>query len=79
MPVKLTARRVSDDFIAQYSAVGSMTDYGVPRSPRFPVIEDIELVSLEFLGHDMPRDSLPEQIEAVLLELAEGLDWELDE
>lgn len=79
MSVKLTARLVSDDFTATFSAVGSMDDYGVPGSPRFPVVDEVELVSLEFLGHDMPRDNLPEQIEAELLERAEGLDWERDE
>lgn len=79
MSVKLTARLVSDDFIAEFRAVGRMDDYGVPGSPRFLSVDDVELVSLEFLGHDLPHDSLPDAIEAALLELAEGLDWERDE
>lgn len=78
MSVKLTARLVSDDFTATFSAVGSMDDYGVPGSPRFPVIDDVELVSLEFLGHDMPIDNLPDEVEAKIHELAEDLDWERD-
>ena len=74
--MKLRAILISDDFSAIFTARGVREDYGVPGSPSWWQAEDIELASFDFLGREIPITNLPDELEAVLLEQAEGLEWE---
>lgn len=74
--MKRTALLNSDDFSVRFEATGQMDDYGVPGSPRWFQPEEITITYFEFLGIDFPLDTLPDAIEASLLELANDLEWE---
>lgn len=77
--MRLRAILNSDDFSAIFTARGVREDYGVPGSPSWWQPEDIELVSFDFCGREIPLKELPDAIEAALLEQAEDLDWEPQE
>jgi len=61
---------------AHFVAETEATDYGVPGSPTWhEVIDDtIEIHALEILGVDVDPASLPKDLQAIILELAEDFE-----
>lgn len=52
------------------------SDYGVPGSPTFTEIDDIEVQTLEILGHDVSFQELPNTLQASILALADDLEFD---
>ncbi len=73
------ARYDSGDIIAHFVAEGEVTDYGVPGSPRFDVVDEstVEVTSLCILGIDVDMESLPAGLHDAILALADN--WEFVE
>lgn len=63
-----------------FSAVSTSSDYGVPGSPRWHDIDSVSVDEITLLGVKIPYESLPESLQAKILELAfEEVDWENSE
>ena len=54
------------------------SDYGVPGSPVWFEIEDIEIDQLEILGVTVDPKVLPQKLQQELLDLNQGLEWSID-
>lgn len=52
------------------------TDYGVPGSPVWDEIEDIEISSLTILSIPVDPKVLPVALQTAIIELSDDLEWE---
>ena len=79
VPAKLDALRDGDGVLhvgATLSGKAEMNDYGVPGSPRWMEITDIEIECYEINGHEMT----PQQVEKIFgAEARKALDEMADE
>ena len=67
-----------EDFDVTFTANTERSDYGVPGSPVWDEIVDVEIDSVAFLGVDVDPKTLPKQLINNLLEYADELeldDW----
>ena len=71
------AKYDSGDILAYYVADGEVTDYGVPGSPRFDVIDEstVEVTGLCILGVDVDFDDLPDALQDEILSMADNWEW----
>lgn len=71
------ARYDSGDIIAHFIADGEVTDYGVPGSPRFDVVDEstVKVTSLCILGIDVDMAYLPDAPHDAILGLADDWEW----
>ena len=72
-----TATYRGNEMTATFSAELERWDYGVRGSPSFYDVRpgSIKLESLEILGLDIKLESLPENLQAAILELADELEF----
>lgn len=75
--VKPVATYAGEEIYATFSGTPISNDYGVPGSPVWTTIEDIEIDSLEILGISVDIDALPIPLQERILELSDDLEWEL--
>lgn len=51
------------------------TDFGVPGSPVWTDIEDIEIYDLNILGTTVDPNTLPKELHSAILELSDELEF----
>lgn len=59
-----------------FSGTAVRSDYGVPGSPVWEEIDDIEIQSLEILGIEVDPGDLPKSLQTAIIELSDELEWE---
>lgn len=64
-----------DELYVTFTAVGELSDYGVPRSPTWTEWTDIEIESVEILGVMVSPDTLPISIQEAIMLLSEELEF----
>lgn len=58
-----------------FTARAVKADYGVPGSPTWTEIEDIEVEEIEILGVRVKPEALPRELLEKIHELSTELDW----
>lgn len=71
-----TATYNGEEITIQFTARLVREDYGVAGSPSWMEPHDIEIDSVEILGHEIDFSTLPEALRAHFLELADDLEFE---
>lgn len=59
-----------------FSGTAVRSDYGVPGSPVWEEIEDVEIDALEILGVEIDHKILPPNLIQEILNLSDELEWE---
>jgi hypothetical protein len=62
-----------------FTGAMSYTDYGVPRSPVFEVVEEIDIDSLHLAGEEIDIRTLPISVINIYLSLADSCEFVQDE
>jgi len=57
--MKRTATVETDDIEITFEAEVEQSDYGVPGSPVWDEITDVEVIAVELWGHDVDPKTLP--------------------
>lgn len=70
-----------EEIIASFAATIVSADYGVPGSPVFYELEDVELGDLVILGVTVAIETLPKELQLEIHALSSGRmdDWEIDD
>lgn len=74
--IRPTACYRGDQITAQFNGRAVKADYGVPGSPVWEEVEDIEIQSLEILGIEVNPSDLPNALQTAIIELSDDLTWE---
>ena len=69
-----TATHNGEEVYVAFSATGTLSDYGVDRSPTWIEWEDIEIEELTILGHKVDPKILSAELVETIRELADDLD-----
>jgi hypothetical protein len=74
-------RATYDDGLTEIVFTATMVadDYGVPNSPTFASIEDVEIDSLTLAGTDIDVKTLPDTVTNIYLALADECEFVEDE
>jgi hypothetical protein len=74
-------RATYDDGLTEILFTATMVadDYGVPNSPTFTSIEDVEIDSLTLAGTEIDVKTLPDTVINIYLSLADGCEFVEDE
>lgn len=69
----------TDDMTITYEAKVEKSDYGVPGSPVWYEIVDVEVTGVEIMGFDVDPKTLPKELIEELCEMApqDTMDWSL--
>jgi len=70
-----TATLNLEDISVTYSAIPVKSDYGVPGSPVWTEMQDIEIEEVEILGFPVPINSLPVKLQSELFDMSSEVDW----
>lgn len=70
------ARWEGEDLTVDFSGRNVLSDYGVPGSPIFCDIEDVEITGLAILGIAVDPRTLSRQLHDRLIQLADDVEWE---
>lgn len=65
----------SEEITVNFTGRRVPSDYGVPGSPTWNDIEDIEITSIEILGVNVSLDALPANLQTALFELKDEVEW----
>lgn len=67
-----------EEIEVSFSADVERSDYGVPGSPVWEEIvsSSIKVASLEILGLDVKIEQLPADLQAAILGLSDGIEWQ---
>jgi len=73
----ITATTETEDMVISYEAKTERSDYGVPGSPVWYEIIDVEVVGVEIMGVEVEPKTLPKELIAELREMApeDSMDW----
>lgn len=74
-----TATYSGEEVEVEFSTTGTLTDYGVDRSPTWIEWEDIEIEELTILGHNVDHLTLPDELVEAIRELADEVEFEAEE
>jgi len=66
----ITATTETEDMVISYEAETERSDYGVPGSPVWYEIVDVEVVGVEIMGYEVDPKTLPKELIAELREMA---------
>jgi hypothetical protein len=66
----VTATTETEDMVISYEAKAERSDYGVPGSPVWDEIVDVEVVGVEIMGVEVDPKTLPKELIAELREMA---------
>lgn len=73
---QVSATYRGDQITAVFNGHIKKDSYGVPGSPVWDVVEDIEIQSLEILGHEVDPAVLPQALQTEIIDLSDDLIWE---
>jgi hypothetical protein len=66
----ITATTETEDMVITYEAETERSDYGVPGSPVWYEIVDVEVVGVEIMGVEVDPKTLPKELIGELREMA---------
>lgn len=66
----ITATTETEDMVITYHAEAERSDYGVPGSPVWYEIVDVEVVGVEIMGVEVDPKVLPDDLISELREMA---------
>jgi len=61
--------------VVAFTARAELTDYGVPGSPVWEEMTDVQIAAVEICGVPVPLSDLPKGALSNMMELSDDLEW----